>query len=177
MQQQELNRCDSIRLLTVSALFAAMITLTTAYLFHIPMGFNGGYLHFGDAFVYLAACFLPTPYALAAAAIGAGLADVLSGAPIWVLPTVIIKPLIAVWFTRHGCMLCRRNLLGLVMGGLVSNCGYYLAEVIMSGSWATPMITQWGGLIQSAGSAVLFLIVAGVLEKLQLRKRIGMYRE
>ena len=41
--------------LTFSAVFAALIFVTTAYLFHIPTGFNGGYVHLGDAFIYLAA--------------------------------------------------------------------------------------------------------------------------
>lgn len=44
-------------LLAVSAMFAAMVTVTTAYLFHIPIGSNGGYIHVGDAFIYLAAAF------------------------------------------------------------------------------------------------------------------------
>lgn len=56
------------RLLVTAALFAAVITLTTAYLLHIPV--PTGYVHLGDAFVYLAASLLPAPYAVAAAAIG-----------------------------------------------------------------------------------------------------------
>ena len=51
-----------------AALFAAVITLTTAYLLHIPV--PTGYVHLGDAFVYLAAPLLPAPYAVAAAANG-----------------------------------------------------------------------------------------------------------
>lgn len=57
-------------LITVTGLFAAMIALMTAYIFHIPYGANGGYIHFGDALIYIAAVLLPRPYALAAAAIG-----------------------------------------------------------------------------------------------------------
>ena len=60
----------SLKRWIVTALFAAMICLTTAYLFHIPVGTAGGYIHLGDAFIYLAAAFLPTPYAMAAAGIG-----------------------------------------------------------------------------------------------------------
>ena len=59
-------------LITVTGLFAAMIALMTAYIFHIPYGANGGYIHFGDALIYIAAILLPRPYALAAAAIGGG---------------------------------------------------------------------------------------------------------
>ena len=50
--------------LTSTALFAALICVTTAYIFHIPFGVNGGYVHIGDSLIYLAAAFLPTPYAM-----------------------------------------------------------------------------------------------------------------
>ena len=34
---------QKVRLLTSTAIFAAMITLMTAYICHIPDGINGGY--------------------------------------------------------------------------------------------------------------------------------------
>ena len=40
--------------LTSTALFAALICVTTAYIFHIPFGVNGGYVHIGDSLIYLA---------------------------------------------------------------------------------------------------------------------------
>lgn len=39
--------------LTSTALFAALICVTTAYIFHIPFGVNGGYVHIGDSLIYL----------------------------------------------------------------------------------------------------------------------------
>ena len=80
----------------MAALFAAIITVVTAYVLHIPTG--NGYIHLGDSFIFLAASLLPLPYAIAAAAVGAGLADALT-APIWVIATVIIKSLIVLPFT------------------------------------------------------------------------------
>ena len=88
-----MSRKSHLHWLTTAALFAAAIAVMTAYMFHIPIP-TGGYIHLGDALIYLAACLLPAPYAAAAAAAGAGLADLLT-APMWVLPTLIIKPLVA----------------------------------------------------------------------------------
>ena len=65
---------QNLHRLVTAALFAAAIAVMTAYLLHIPLP-TGGYIHLGDALIYLAACLLPVPYAAAAAAIGAGLAD------------------------------------------------------------------------------------------------------
>ena len=70
------------QLLTISALFSALVCITTAYIFHIPFGANGGYIHLGDALIYLAATLLPTPYAILAAGIGGAMADLLT-APLW----------------------------------------------------------------------------------------------
>ena len=78
-----------MRYITITGLFAAMIAIMTAYICHIPVGINGGYVHFGDSLIYLAATLLPTPYALAAAAIGGGVADLMT-APRWVPATIII---------------------------------------------------------------------------------------
>lgn len=161
------------RSMAAAAMFAAIIALATAYLFHIPIGSNGGYIHFGDAFIYLAASLLPTPYACAAAAIGGGLADMMSGAAVWVLPTVIIKPLTAIWFTRHGRrMLCGRNALALVAAAAVSVGGYYVAEALLFGNWLTPLATMWGGVVQAGGSTALYVLAALGLERAGVRERL-----
>ena len=70
------NSTKHIQLICVTGLFAAMIYVLTAWL-HIPTG--AGYTHAGDGLIYLAASMLPTPYAMAAGAIGAGLADLIGG--------------------------------------------------------------------------------------------------
>lgn len=163
-----------IRVLAAAAMFTAMITVTTAYLFHIPVGGNGGYLHFGDAFIYLAACFLPWPYACGAAALGGALADIVSGAAVWVLPTAIIKPLTAIWFTNRGRLLCKRNIAALFFAGFISMAGYYLAEVVMTGSWLAPLAVQWSSVVQAAGSAGVFVAAALALDGVGLKDRLGL---
>jgi uncharacterized membrane protein len=67
----------NIKIIVLTALFAAIIYITTAYLFHIQTGLNGGFIHLGDTFIYLAACVLPAPFAMIAAALGAGLLTLL----------------------------------------------------------------------------------------------------
>ena len=84
-----------LRQITFTGLMAALITLFTAYIVHIPVGVGGGYIHLGDALIYLSAALLPAPYAMAAGAIGGGLADLLT-APMWAPATVIIKILIVI---------------------------------------------------------------------------------
>ena len=162
------------RLLTSSAMFAAVIALTTAYLFHIPIGANGGYVHVGDAFIYLAASILPLPYACAAAAVGGGLADLVSGAPIWLPATILIKPLNALCFSNRGDkILTLRNALMTILSGIVTMAGYSIAEAVMAGDWRVAILGLFtSGLAQPIGSAVVYLIAAGALDKLEIKRRL-----
>ena len=104
----------------LTAMFAALITIMTAYICHIPVGLNGGYVHFGDALIYLAASVLPAPLAMLAGAVGGGLADLLT-APVWMIPTVIIKMAIALPFTsKNENVICPRNIVAVFVSGVIS---------------------------------------------------------
>ena len=158
--------------LAASAMFIALTAFATAYFLHIPIGANGGYIHLGDTFIYLAASLLPLPYAAAAGALGGGLADLLSGAPAWILPTMIIKPLSVLCFSSKGSgLIIRRNLFALPAAGLVSTLGYFLAETAFTRSWQAALLVQWGNLLQWGGSVVLYLLVAAALDRLDAKKR------
>ena len=162
---------DKIHLLTMTALFAAAITVMTAYMLHIPIS-TGGYIHLGDTLIYLAACLFPVPYAAAAAAIGAGLADLLT-APMWVLPTLVIKAVLVLFFTnKGGKLLCRRNLAAIVAAGLFSPAAYALAGCAMAGTM-TAFVPQFlGTLVQGIGSGALFLVIAPALDGVGLKERM-----
>ena len=163
---------DKIHLLTITALFAAAIAVMTAYLLHIPIP-TGGYIHLGDALIYLAACLLPVPYAAAAAAIGAGLADLLT-APMWVLPTLVIKAVIVLFFTNKGeRLLCHRNLAAVVIAGLFSPAAYALAGCAMTGTMAAFVPQFLGTLIQGIGSGALFIVITPALDGVKLKARVG----
>lgn len=48
---------QSVKKITFTALFAALIAVMTAFI-KMPTGINEGYLHFGDSMIYLAGCLL-----------------------------------------------------------------------------------------------------------------------
>ena len=165
------------KIIVTTGIFAAMIAVMTSYICHIPYGANGGYIHFGDTLIYLAAVFLPKPYAFAAAAIGGGLADLLT-APMWMPATVIIKMLIVLPCSeKNNKILGARNMMAPVISGVISAAGYYVAEAILFGSFAAPLASIAGSLIQSGGSAMLFYAAAVILERsranVQIRQLLG----
>jgi len=154
-----------LKYITLTGLLAALITLFTAYLLHIPMGLNGGYIHMGDALIYLAAVLLPAPYAMAAGAIGGGFADLLT-APMWAPATVIIKILVVLPFTSHHAKIfTKRNMVAPLISMLITIAGYYLAEVILYGKEAAFLISVTTNLIQGVGSAAIFYILGAALDK------------
>ena len=158
--------------LAAAAIFAAAIAVVTAYLLHIPIP-TGGYVHLGDTLIYLAACLLPAPYAVAAAAVGAGLADLLT-APMWVLPTLIIKALLALPFTsREERLLCRRNGIAAVVAGIFSPLAYAGAACLLTGSRVAFLPQLLGTLAQGIGSGVLFIVLALALDRMKFKSRLG----
>ena len=167
-----MSRKENLHLLTATALFAAAITVMTAYMLHIPIP-TGGYIHLGDALIYLAACLLPLPYAAAAAAVGAGLADLLT-APMWILPTLVTKVTIVLFFTsKTERLLCLRNCAAVVLAGLFSPTAYALAGCAMAGTM-TAFVPQFlGTLVQGIGSGALFLIIVPALDGVKQKAHWG----
>ena len=167
-----MSQRENLRLLTTTALFAAAITVMTAYMLHIPLP-TGGYIHLGDALIYLAACLLPVPYAAAAAAIGAGLADLLT-APMWVLPTLVIKAVLVLFVTsKSECILCPRNWAAVVAAGLFSPAAYALANCVMAGTMTAFLPQFLGTLAQGIGSGALFLVISPALDGVKLKEHVG----
>lgn len=159
-----------LRRLCQCAIFAAVIYVFTAYL-HVP-SFNG-YTHIGDGFLYLAASLLPTGYAAAAGAVGAGLADLLSGYSIWAPATLVIKALTACFFTsRAPSFLCRRNLWALLPAAVLCGAGYYLYECAITGNFAAPAAGIPGYLIQSALSSLVYLALGRALDRAGIKGRL-----
>lgn len=168
---EQIQEKEKIRYLTISGIMAALITLMTAYVCHIPVGANGGYIHFGDSLIYLAAVLLPRPYALAAAAIGGGLADLLT-APMWAPATIIIKMLIAFPFNSGSKKIVTiRNVMASVLAYFISGIGYFLAQYFIFGTWSVFLVSMVESLIQSAGSAILFIIIGIAMDKAHIKVR------
>ena len=169
-----MKTADKVKKLTLSAVFAAIILVVTAYVPHIPIPGTTGYVHLGDTFIYLAACFLPTPYAIAAASIGAGLADTLVGAYLYIIPTILIKALMAAWFCDTGTkILSARNCFGTIMAAVILVGGYYLAAVLIVGNFVSPIAATmpWNA-IQALVNTVLFFVLGALMDKMHLKEKV-----
>lgn len=171
LKERKMNVSSKTRTLVSAALFAGIICITTAYFLHIPISGNGGFVHIGDAFIYLSAVLLPTPYAMCAAAIGAGMADILTGSANWALATIIIKPILVLFFTNKGEKIINaRNICAGIIAGIVGTVLYMVAEGIMYGSFASAFVLSLIGLIQPIGSFIVFIVVGLAFDKMRIKR-------
>jgi len=123
---------------------------------------------------------LPAPYAIAAAALGGALADILAGAAVWAPFTAVIKALNTVPFL----LVCRkRKTSGIVsapiiamsvLSGVITVSGYLLAESLLYG-FAAALTSVPFSIIQAAGSAVLFVFFALALDRANFKSKIMKY--
>ena len=169
-----MDKKQSIKHLTIAALFAALIAVFTAFIFHIPIkiGANTAYLHFGDAFIFRAASLLPMPYAVTAAALGGALGDLMCGAAVWMPFTFVAKALIALMFTKKGKIINKRNIFAIFLSLIITVVIYYIAEALIYGNWITPALSVLGNVVQIVGSGIIYLVLGLALDKTKIKNMI-----
>ena len=172
----QLKKEASLRLGVITALLGALIFIVTAYVLHIPTPATGGYIHLGDAFVYIAASLLPAPYAVTAAGIGEGLSDALTGSIAYAPFTFAIKAAMALCFTSSGeTIITRRNAAASAAAGVICIGGYYLTEAFMLHSFVSPVAEIPGNAVQATASAVVYLILGRALDGAKLKKSVAAF--
>lgn len=160
-----------IKLMCLSGVFTALVFVVTAYL-HVPT--INGYVHVGDALIYLAACILPWQYSLAVGAGGALLADCLTGYAIWAPATVIIKGVTALLFSNKGeKILSTRNLLMLIPAAATCALGYYLYESLIYRNFISALVGIPASLTQSMASSILFIALGFAIDKMNYRTKLN----
>ncbi|MDO5560170.1 MAG: TIGR04002 family protein [Oscillospiraceae bacterium] len=161
-----------------AAMFAAIITVLTAY-FHVNIGTNSGYIHFGDSMIYLAASLLPGPYALCAASIGGTMADLLSGSAAWAPATAVIKPLNVVPFlimlkfrkNSSSKIITPASAVTAGISGIITIAGYFLAEGIIFG-FPGAVATLPTSFIQPLGSMIIYCLAGSALDQVKFKTHI-----
>ena len=162
----------NVKKMTFSALFAAVIFVATAYLPRIPIG-GLGYVHLGDAFIYIAACFLPFPYAPVAAGIGGAFADIVTGYTFYAPFTFAVKFCLALVFTsKRQNIINKRNFIAALICVPITYFGYLIPDAILSANIATAAYYGLMNILQAVGSAVIFILLGKVFDKVNLKKKI-----
>ena len=138
--------------LVFTALMTALVFVAT-YLPHIPIPL--GYAHLGDAVIFLLALLAPRRSALVAACIGSALADLLGGFALWIVPTLVIKFVMAEIVYRVG----RR-------GDAIAPRVSIIAALLLSSLWMAAAYTLAGAVLYASMSAALTSTLGLIMEGL-----------
>lgn len=158
----------------ITAIFIALVYIATA-LIQIPIPL--GYANLGDSIILLAS-FLFTPWiACIAGGVGASMADVLTGYPIWAVPTLIIKVGIALIACsifsigkKNKSLYSVRTILGAVLSMLFMAAGYTVFGAVLYGSVAAGLSSAPGLLAEGVINIIVFYVIGTILDKAGIRK-------
>jgi uncharacterized membrane protein len=151
--------------LVMTGLMMALIMVATMFL-KIPTA--TGYVHFGDAVIFLSVLVLGYKYGALAAGLGSAMADLISGYGAWAPWTLLIKAAMAIIMGAFIAYTAKKQksgtkgtfvieLVGMVVAGIVMVAGYYLVHGFMYGNWITAMAqVPW-----DSGQFIFGLLVAG----------------
>ena len=164
----------SLKRITKVAMMAAIIFVCT-YTFKIPIAITGGYTHLGDCAIFVGVMILGRKDGTVAAAVGAALSDLLGGFLIWVIPTFVIKGIMAfVMGTVVEKILPEKKgnwLIGAILGGICQIIGYQLVKIVLispAAALATiPTITT-----QTVAGIILAAVVITVLQSSKVIYRL-----
>ncbi len=151
------NRTNKI---VLTALMMCLIVLATM-LIKIPIPFTQGYVHLGDAMIFLSVLILGWKYGAVASGVGSMLGDVIGGFAFWAPWTLIIKGGMAILMglCLRGESSKLKEFAGMTLGGLFMAAGYFVAEGIMYGNFATAAL----GIPWNIGQFIVGMIIATIL--------------
>ena len=145
--------------LVYTSLTACLVMLGTI-LFRIPVPLTQGYVHLGDAMIYIGVLLLGRKHGSFAAALGSALGDTLGGFAFWAPWSFIIKYAMA--FVAGSLIRRSSKVISMIAGGRVMCAGYLVAERIMYGSWALAAV----GLPWNIGQFTVGIAVASAAQPL-----------
>lgn len=120
-----------------------------------------GYAHLGDAAIFLTVVLCGRKIGIFSGVTGSALADLLSGFPIWILPTIFIKAAMAEIFFR----LRNKNFISaLVAACLAMTAGYTIFGAILYESFAAGLTSTPGLLLESAVNIFVAVIIISAMK-------------
>jgi putative membrane spanning protein len=177
----EMNRNEKTYTIVMTAMMTCLVLLTT-YTFKIPTPFQG-YVHLGDAMIFLSVLVVGRKNGAVAAAFGSALADLLGGYVAFAPWTFVIKGLMALvmgWFidfmtkkqskSLKVCGVPLIEIVGMVIAGAVMVLGYGVADAVLAGNIMTGILSMPANCGQFAAGVVIASVLAAALYKTPAKK-------
>ena len=177
---QMITNSDKTTKIILAGLMMAMIVVATMLLV-IPSPFTTGYIHLGDAMIFLSVLVLGWRYGAIAAGVGSALADLLVGYAAWAPWTLVIKGIMGAvmgLFIMKAMQKPGRSILGvplyqlvgMILAGFEMVAGYYIAEGVIYGNFISAALGIPWNIVQFSVGTVIAMILAAALYKTPARK-------
>lgn len=164
----------------LTGLMMAMIVVATILII-IPVPFGNGYIHLGDAMIFLSVLILGWKYGAVAAGFGSALADILVGYAIWSPWTLFVKGIMAAVMGLFIVAAMRRpgrsvlgvplyQFIGMILAGMEMVAGYYIAEGVIYGNFVSAALGIPWNIVQFSAGAVLATLLSAALYKTPAKK-------
>ncbi|MBO7344722.1 MAG: ECF transporter S component [Clostridia bacterium] len=144
--------------IVASALFVALIVVTTIFV-KIPLA-TFGYVHLGDAFIFLACFVLKPKHSIVVGALGSALADLCLGYFIYIPATFVVKALVALVFAIvvYNKSTLLRQIISVVICSAIIGGGYFVFEACLYGVTASIVNVPFN-LMQGAVCGVVAMLL------------------
>ncbi len=151
---------------------AILAALACVFTFFPKVPFGSGYVHFGDCIIYISSIMLGPISGALVGAVGHSLADLISGYPLFCIPTFIIKALLGytVGKVLYNQKSTKRYVAASLSSLVIVTGGYFIAEIPLYGI-GPALVSLISSPVQWAMSMVASVLVIPILMK--NKKRIG----
>ena len=172
---------NHVKKLVFTSLFMALIIVCTAYV-SVPLPLVG-YVHLGDAFIFLAT-FILGPLGVVAAGLGSAIADIIVY-PAYAIATLVVKSLMSITAYAMYCVLKKllkktiiSEILAGIVGTIVMALGYFIFEFIwiLPGSISVAVNIPFS-LLQGAIGVAIAVPIMRLLEKTKLLRTLTRNKE
>ena len=167
--------------LVLTGLMACAVFVATCFI-KVPV--LNGYVHPGDALIYISAIMLGKKYGAAAGGIGGALADIMGGYAVWAPWTFVIKALMGFTAgliiekfaarkmeTGNRFVITAADGIAMVAGSVINCGGYFLGNSVMYGGIAAGIAAMPGDIIQDAMGIGFGLVLEVALVKTPLGRK------
>lgn len=166
--------------MVLAALMMGIIMVSILFI-RIPIPFTQGYVHPGDAMIFLSVLILGYKYGAVASALGGMLGDLIGGFAMWAPWTFVIKGVMAYLMgvivaaaSKNGELSGGKRaaveIAGMVVAGAFMVAGYYVAEGVMYGNWVTAALGVPWNIGQAVAGAIIAVIISQLLRKTSASK-------
>lgn len=163
----------------ITAVFIALVYISTAFI-QIPIPL--GYAHPGNSIILLASLLFTPQIACISGAIGSCMADILTGFPIWAVPTLIIKTGIALiassMFSFGGkskSIYSKRTFAGAAASMIFMAAGYTISGAVIYGSVASGLASAPGLLAEGVVNIIVFYGIGTILDKAGIKRLVSQF--